>query len=86
MPIGIDSSRSRVPLERSRSVVTLVTRNITMNGNIASSAGPNWSKTGVSLNIHHSKPDQHARQHEQQCEGAAVAAELGQHPAGDGER
>ena len=39
-PSASSSSRSRVPRERSRSVVTLVTRNITMNGNIASSAGP----------------------------------------------
>ena len=57
MPIGIDSSRSRVPEERSRSVVTLVTRNITMKGNIASSAGPKRSKRppGRSANIHHSR-------------------------------
>ncbi len=56
MPIGIASSRSRVPLERSRSVVTLVTRNITMNGNIASSAGPNRSKVAgrSPSNIHQS--------------------------------
>ena len=56
MPIGIASSRSRVPEERSRSVVTLVTRNITMKGNSASSAGPKRSKTGSTeaSNIHHS--------------------------------
>ena len=55
LPIGIASSRSRVPLERSRSVVTLVTRNITMNGNIASSAGPNLlnGSPSESSNIHH---------------------------------
>ena len=57
MPIGIASSRSRVPPERSRSVVTLVTRNITMKGNIASSAGPIRSNVlpGRSSNIHHSR-------------------------------
>jgi hypothetical protein len=56
LAIGIASSRSRVPLERSRNVVTLVTRNMMMNGNSASSAGPIWSKISelVSSNIHHS--------------------------------
>jgi hypothetical protein len=51
------SSRSRVPEDRSRSVVTLVTRNITMKGNIASSPGPNLSKRspGTSSNIHQSR-------------------------------
>ncbi|MCL8023848.1 hypothetical protein [Nocardioides bruguierae] len=45
-----------MPLERSRSVVTLVTRNITVNGKIASSAGPTPSKEspGTSENTHHS--------------------------------
>ena len=46
-----------MPPERSRSVVTLVTRNITMKGNIASSAGPSRSNVspGRSSNIHHSR-------------------------------
>jgi hypothetical protein len=55
--MGIARSRSRVPELRSRRVVTEVTRNITMNGKIASSPGPKRSKSepGMSRNIHHSK-------------------------------
>ena len=56
--------------ERSRSVVTLVTRNITMNGNIASSAGPNRSKTDRRAVLEHPPQQRHqqARQHQQHRE------------------
>jgi hypothetical protein len=40
LPSGIEKSRSRVPLRRSRRVEMLVTRNMTMNGNSAIIAGP----------------------------------------------
>ena len=87
MPIGIDSSRSSVPDERSRSVVTEVTRNITMNGNSASSGGPRLSEHGV-VAVEHppQQREQHARDDEQHRHRAVVAAQLGEHPAGHGER
>ena len=53
---GVVMSRSRVPDCRSRSVATLVTRNITMSGKRPSSSGPNWSRTGVPSNIQAMSP------------------------------
>src|SRR3954452_1881207 len=55
LPVGMASSRSSVPVERSRSVVTEVTKNITMNGISASNGGPRLSKPrpAASRNIHH---------------------------------
>ena len=42
-----------VPPDRSRSVATEVTRNITMSGKMPSSNGPQWSKIcGSDENIH----------------------------------
>lgn len=55
-PIGIDSKRSSVPVRRSRSVVMLVTRNMTMKGNSASIAGPMVENTGVLVKIHATRP------------------------------
>ena len=42
---GVVSSRSSVPVVRSRSMATEVTTNITMNGKSASSMGPIRSNT-----------------------------------------
>ena len=86
LPVGIASSRSRVPEDRSRSVVTDVTRNITMNGISASSGGPselNPLAAGVAEHPPQQRQDQ-ARQHEQHRQGPVVAPQLGQDPRGDG--
>ena len=88
MPVGIASSRSSVPEDRSRSVVTDVTRNITMNGMSASSGGPSAVEADARLVPEHppqQRQDQ-AGQHQQHRQGPVVAAELGEHPGGDGGR
>lgn len=59
--IGMVSSRSSVPVERSRSVATEVTRNITMDGKIPSSGPPilsnkcccpSWSRRSRASSTH----------------------------------
>ena len=86
LPSGIVSSRSSVPVRRSRRVAMLVTRNITTNGKTPSSGAPMWSKTGVSLVDPGQQPEQHAGHDDEQAERAGVVPDLAQHAAAGGER
>ena len=69
---------------RSRRVVTEVTRNITMKGNIASSGRPEPVEEVAGQVLEHppQQGDQHARQHQQHRDGTTVAAQLGEDPGG----
>ena len=73
-------------MRRSRSVVMLVTRNITMKGNSASIAGPIVCEdASVSAKIQATSPISRLGTTSSSAIGARVVADLGEHPAGGGE-
>ena len=81
------SSRSSVPLVRSRSIATLVTRNIVTNGNTPRSIRPTRSNVcRLAVEDPVQQRHQHARDDHEQRDRAVVAPELLEHPAGRGQR
>ena len=82
MPIGIDISRSSVPLVRSRSIAIEVTRNIDVKGRGRRAGRRSVERLLLSVEDVAEQGEQERRDDEDERERARVAAELAEDPLG----